>query len=82
MHTGCFCTHYYHFCLFDVNLLGGWTLSDNFPALSADPVTRDAFAQKCAELVAYHDFDGVDIDWEVSYIRCPSSQISVTIIGC
>ena len=53
----CLCTQY----------VGGWTLSDSFPALSADPVSRDAFAQKVAELVAYHDFDGVDIDWEVSF---------------
>ena len=47
---------------------GGWTLSDNFPALSADPVARDAFAKKCADILAYHDFDGVDIDWEVSFL--------------
>ena len=61
---GYFICYHYRSCL----SVGGWTLSDSFPALSADPVSRDAFAQKCAELVAYHDFDGVDIDWEVSYI--------------
>lgn len=58
-------------------ILGGWTLSDNFPALSADPVTRDAFAQKCAELVAYHDFDGVDIDWEVSCVRFAIMTVAI-----
>jgi GH18 family chitinase len=40
--------------------------SDNYPTLSADPVARDKFAKACAEIVQYYDFDGVDIDWEVS----------------
>jgi chitinase len=44
--------------------IGGWTLSDNFPTMSADPVARDAFAKKCVEILSYHDFDGIDIDWE------------------
>mmetsp|Transcript_18470 Transcript_18470/g.38287 ORF Transcript_18470/g.38287 Transcript_18470/m.38287 type:complete len:838 (+) Transcript_18470:89-2602(+) len=44
--------------------IGGWTLSDNFPAMSANPVSRDNFAKKCVEILTYHDFDGIDIDWE------------------
>lgn len=48
--------------------IGGWTLSDHFPTLSADPVTRDRFAKKCIEILTHHDFDGIDIDWEVSDI--------------
>jgi chitinase len=44
--------------------IGGWTLSDNFPGMSADPVARDNFARRCVEILAYHDFDGIDIDWE------------------
>jgi chitinase len=44
--------------------IGGWTLSDNFPTLSADPVARDNFARKCVEILTHHDFDGIDIDWE------------------
>jgi chitinase len=44
--------------------IGGWTLSDNFPAMSADPTARDALARKCVEILSYYDFDGIDIDWE------------------
>ncbi|KAL3775108.1 hypothetical protein ACHAW5_001511 [Stephanodiscus triporus] len=44
--------------------IGGWTLSDNYPTMSADPVARDAFARKCVEILSYYDFDGIDIDWE------------------
>jgi hypothetical protein len=46
--------------------IGGWTLSQHFPALSADPVARDTFAKKCIDILAYHNFDGIDIDWEVN----------------
>lgn len=38
--------------------------SDNFPTLSANPTSRDNFAKKCAEIVEYYGFDGIDIDWE------------------
>jgi GH18 family chitinase len=38
--------------------IGGWTLSDNFPVLSANPSSRDAFARNCMEIAKYHDFDG------------------------
>ena len=62
------------------NIIGGWTLSDSFPALSADPVSRDAFAQKVAELVAYHDFDGVDIDWEVSFFFIRNDIIVISLL--
>ena len=48
--------------------IGGWTLSDPFPILSANPVSREAFARNCVEILGYHDFDGIDIDWEVSYV--------------
>ena len=44
--------------------IGGWTLSDNFPTLSANPTSRDAFAKNCIEILTYYDFDGIDIDWE------------------
>ena len=44
--------------------IGGWTLSDDFPALAADPVARAKFANNCVELIKAYDFDGIDIDWE------------------
>ena len=46
--------------------IGGWTLSDNFPTLSANAASRDAFAKNCVDILTYHNFDGIDIDWEVS----------------
>lgn len=44
--------------------IGGWTLSDNFPVISANPVARDAFAKNCVDILTYYGFDGIDIDWE------------------
>jgi GH18 family chitinase len=44
--------------------IGGWTLSDNFPAIAADPVARATFASECNRLLSFYNFDGIDIDWE------------------
>ena len=48
--------------------IGGWTLSDPFPTLAANPTARATFAANCVELIKAYDFDGIDIDWEVSNI--------------
>ncbi|KAL3796132.1 hypothetical protein HJC23_000635 [Cyclotella cryptica] len=44
--------------------LGGWSLSDPFPAMSANQESRLNFANKCIQLVEEYDFDGIDVDWE------------------
>ncbi len=44
--------------------IGGWTLSYNFPAIAADPVKRQIFAQSCVSLIETYNFDGIDLDWE------------------
>ena len=44
--------------------IGGWTLSDNFPGIAADPVKRTAFANACVNLISTYNFDGIDLDWE------------------
>jgi chitinase len=44
--------------------IGGWTLSDPFPAMAANEAARNKFAQQCVELIKSYDFDGIDIDWE------------------
>jgi len=44
--------------------IGGWTLSDSFPALAASPTARTTFANQCVDLIKGYDFDGIDIDWE------------------
>lgn len=44
--------------------VGGWTLSDPFPALVKDPAARSNFAQNAVAFCKKYGFDGVDIDWE------------------
>lgn len=44
--------------------IGGWTLSDPFPNLAANPAARKKFADNCVKLIEAYDFDGIDIDWE------------------
>lgn len=44
--------------------IGGWTLSENFPAIAADPAKRQYFASECARVILSYGFDGIDIDWE------------------
>jgi GH18 family chitinase len=44
--------------------IGGWTLSENFPRIAADPVKRARFAAECVRCLNEYKFDGIDIDWE------------------
>ena len=44
--------------------IGGWTLSNNFPTISADAVKRTNFALACVNLIETYNFDGIDLDWE------------------
>ena len=44
--------------------IGGWSLSNTFPAMAASPAARTMFAKQCKQLVVDYDFDGIDIDWE------------------
>ncbi|MFZ4542614.1 MAG: glycosyl hydrolase family 18 protein [Saprospiraceae bacterium] len=44
--------------------IGGWTLSDNFPIIAADPQKRANFANSCVQLINQYGFDGIDLDWE------------------
>ncbi|HEY8402603.1 MAG TPA: glycoside hydrolase family 18 protein, partial [Cytophagaceae bacterium] len=44
--------------------IGGWTLSENFPRIAADPKLRAHFAQECVRVLREYQFDGIDIDWE------------------
>ncbi len=39
--------------------IGGWTLSDPFPALAANEATRLTFAANCVKLIEDYDFDGI-----------------------
>ena len=44
--------------------IGGWTLSNSFPAMAKSPTSRANFAANCVKLIETYDFDGIDIDWE------------------
>ncbi len=44
--------------------IGGWTLSDAFPTVAADPERRARFAEECVRILKDYKFDGIDIDWE------------------
>lgn len=63
---------------------GGWTLSDNFSALSASPKARKQFAQECVEFCKKFHFDGIDIDWEYPCLEShggkPDDQKNFTLL--
>lgn len=44
--------------------LGGWDGSAGFSDAAASAGSRKIFAQSCADLIAAHGLDGVDLDWE------------------
>ncbi|MFM2135231.1 MAG: hypothetical protein RL021_631, partial [Bacteroidota bacterium] len=44
--------------------IGGWTGSNNFSGIAADPLKRATFARSCNQLIRTYGFDGIDIDWE------------------
>lgn len=44
--------------------LGGWTFSDNYPAIAADPMKRAKHCNDMNTIVKLYDLDGIDIDWE------------------
>lgn len=44
--------------------IGGWSLSDPFPAMAASATARERFISKCIDLIVEYDFDGIDLDWE------------------
>lgn len=44
--------------------VGGWTLSNNFSVMAANPIARKTFAQECVAYCQKYHFDGIDIDWE------------------
>lgn len=57
--------HYAHLNNVPVMIsIGGWTLSNDFPAIAANTVKRSNFAHSCNELVRTYNIDGIDIDWE------------------
>lgn len=44
--------------------IGGWTLSDNFSVMAANPQARKNFVKNCIQFCDQYQFDGIDLDWE------------------
>jgi chitinase len=44
--------------------VGGWNDSTHFSDVALTPQTRVHFAQSCADFVSFHQFDGIDVNWE------------------
>jgi GH18 family chitinase/chitodextrinase len=44
--------------------VGGWGVSDEFPAMASDPTARANFVSNVLDYLITNDLDGVDIDWE------------------
>jgi chitinase len=44
--------------------VGGWTLSDPFSQMAADPFSRQNFIQQVISFCDQYQFDGIDLDWE------------------
>jgi chitinase len=44
--------------------IGGWTLSDQFSGIAADPALTARFSGECIRYIEEYGFDGIDIDWE------------------
>ncbi|KAJ1502736.1 hypothetical protein HMI56_002533, partial [Coelomomyces lativittatus] len=44
--------------------IGGWTFSENFAKIFADPVKSTLFVESATRLMLTYGFDGIDIDWE------------------
>ena len=47
-----------------VGSVGGWTRSNRFSDMAADPRSRAAFIRSTLAFIRMFNFDGIDIDWE------------------
>ncbi|AFH59988.1 glycosyl hydrolase family 18 protein [Paenibacillus caseinilyticus] len=44
--------------------VGGWSWSNRFSDVAADPAARAVFAKSAVDFLRKYQFDGVDLDWE------------------
>ena len=60
--------------------VGGWTWSKNFSdAVLTDTANRN-FTQSAVDIVANHNLDGVDMDWEYPDIENRSAEDNVALM--
>jgi chitinase len=64
--------------------IGGWSLSDPFPAMAANPEARKRFASQCVDLIKNYNFDGIDLDWEypgyVDHSGTPDDTVNFNLL--
>ncbi|MBI1225946.1 MAG: hypothetical protein GC192_11990 [Bacteroidetes bacterium] len=56
--------------------IGGWTLSQYFSPIAANPEKRRRFAHSCAAMVRTYNIDGIDIDWEYPGYRAQGGSLN------
>ncbi len=56
--------------------IGGWTLSDAFPAMADSETARATFAQNCVTLISDYGFDG---NWTVVFVAPAPIVIHLTM---
>ena len=52
--------------------VGGWGVSDEFPAMAQDSIARANFVSNVSNFILDNNLDGIDIDWET-----PIDQIKI-----
>ncbi len=60
--------------------IGGWTLSDAFVGMAANPSSRQKFAKNCADLITSYGFDGIDLDWEYPGYKEHSGALTILYV--
>lgn len=64
--------------------VGGWSYSDSFPSIAANPAKRAKFTHDCNTIVKLYNLDGIDIDWEypgyADHNGTPADKVNYTIL--
>ena len=53
---------------------GGWTLSDHFSSVMADPLKRHVFEDEAIAAMREAGFNGIDVDWEYPVVGAQSKD--------
>lgn len=64
--------------------IGGWTLSDNFSNMAANPQARQNFVKNCVQFCDQYQFNGIDLDWEypgfAEHSGRPEDKVNFTLL--
>jgi chitinase len=59
--------------------IGGWSMSNNFPAVAAAGDSRARFAQSAVKMMGDWGFDGIDVDWEYPKDETEASNFALLL---